>query len=71
MLLGYWFAPRFNATSFETTSEYELIGNLLGLAIFNGIILDLHFPRVVYQKLLRRAVSLEDLHSVFPVTHGD
>ena len=39
---------------------------LLGLAIFNGVILDIHFPMVVYRKLLKQTVSLGDLYSVFP-----
>lgn len=27
--------------------EFELIGTILGLAIYNGVILDVHFPHVV------------------------
>lgn len=57
----------FNSASYVSSYEYELIGILLGLAIFNGIILDIHFPIVVYKKLLRRSVDLEDLFSLFPV----
>lgn len=32
--------------------EYNLIGVLMGLAVYNSIILDLHFPSVCYRKLL-------------------
>ena len=32
--------------------KYELIGTILGLAIFNGVILDIKFPLSVYKKLL-------------------
>eukprot|EP01108_Squamamoeba_japonica_P007794 TRINITY_DN6751_c0_g1_i1.p2 TRINITY_DN6751_c0_g1~~TRINITY_DN6751_c0_g1_i1.p2 ORF type:complete len:170 (+),score=126.78 TRINITY_DN6751_c0_g1_i1:2-511(+) len=31
---------------------YNLIGTLLGMAVYNGVILDLHFPSVVYKLLL-------------------
>lgn len=57
----------FNSASMESRFEYELIGMLLGLAIFNGVILDIHFPMVVYKKLLKMNVDLGDLYSVFPV----
>ncbi|CAB3382980.1 Hypothetical predicted protein [Cloeon dipterum] len=32
--------------------EYHLIGVLMGLAVYNSTILDLHFPAVCYRKLL-------------------
>eukprot|EP00741_Cyanophora_paradoxa_P012699 tig00020616_g12269.t1 len=56
----------FNAHSFENDSEFMLVGILLGLAIYNAVILDLHFPLVVYKKLMRIAPSLEDLKEVNP-----
>lgn len=33
-------------------AEYTLVGALLGLALYNGILLDVHFPAVFYKKLL-------------------
>ena len=44
----FWFSH----LSLELESEYRLVGSVLGLAIYNGVILDLHFPPVVYKKLL-------------------
>ena len=41
----YWF----RASSLELAMEFELVGTLLGLAIFNNHILDLAFPTLVYQ----------------------
>jgi ubiquitin-protein ligase E3 A len=32
----------------EAPIKFELIGIILGLAIYNGVILDVHFPMVVY-----------------------
>ena len=45
---NFWFSH----LSIELQSEYKLVGSVLGLAIYNGVILDLHFPPVVYKKLL-------------------
>lgn len=44
----FWFSH----LSIELETEYRLVGSVLGLAIYNGVILDLHFPPVVYKKLL-------------------
>ena len=46
--------------------ELELIGKILGLAIYNGIILDLSFPSVVYKKLLGFKSNFADLCAGFP-----
>lgn len=60
----YWF----NLSSFESEEQYRLIGILLGLAIYNNIILDIHFPMVVYQKLIGANTVIEDLYSIRPVS---
>ena len=39
--------------------KYELIGILLGLAIYNQVLLDIKFPLVIYKKLLDRPIDLE------------
>lgn len=44
----YWFKK----DTFEIPLKFELIGIILGLAIYNGHILDIHFPLAVYKKLL-------------------
>ena len=42
----------FNRVQFqETEKEYMLIGMLIGLAIYNSIILDIAFPTVIFKKL--------------------
>ena len=53
----YWFNP----TSFENDAQFTLIGLVFGLAIYNGIILDVNFPLVLYRKLLGRKGCFEDL----------
>jgi len=44
----YWF----NKNSMEAANEFQLIGIMLGLAIYNGVILDIHFPHYLYKKLM-------------------
>ncbi|KAH9092426.1 hypothetical protein LEN26_018391 [Aphanomyces euteiches] len=56
----------FNSDSLESTMEFELIGILLGLAIYNGVILELHFPPLVYKKLMEKPITLKDLEKTQP-----
>lgn len=49
-------------------SEYKLVGMLLGLAVYNSVILDVHFPLALYKKLMDVAVNLQDLRQLDPVT---
>jgi len=58
----YWF----NRNSFESANEYRLIGMVIGLAIYNGVILDIHFPEVVYRKLCGKTLTIEDIESYDP-----
>ncbi|KAF9901816.1 hypothetical protein EC991_005642 [Linnemannia zychae] len=46
--------------------EYELVGILVGLALYNGVILGVRFPSVVYRKLLGWEVELESFIESFP-----
>merc|ERR1719473_1731620 len=45
---NFWF----NKNSFEASLQFELFGIVLGLAIYNQVILDVRFPMGVYKKLL-------------------
>ncbi|ORZ03377.1 hypothetical protein BCR43DRAFT_431240 [Syncephalastrum racemosum] len=51
----------FNPSSFENEDQYFLVGVVLGLAIYNTTILDVHLPTACYKKLLGHAVGLNDL----------
>ena len=63
---NFWFNP----TSFESDAQFTLIGIMLGLAIYNTVILDVHFPMVVYRKLLGRKGTFEDLRELDPVLYN-
>jgi ubiquitin-protein ligase E3 A len=41
-----------------------MIGILFGLAIFNDVIIDVKFPKVIYKKLLGEQCMLEDLEEI-------
>lgn len=53
----YWF----NGHTIEPNVNFELIGILMGLAIYNNIILDMPFPMVAYKKLLFHQPTFDDL----------
>ncbi|KAG0325772.1 hypothetical protein BG004_003118, partial [Podila humilis] len=46
--------------------EYELVGILVGLALYNGVILGVRFPSVVYRKLLGWEINLDAFIESFP-----
>ena len=62
-----WFAPGGCEAAGE--AELELAGTVLGLAIYNGTLLELSFPRLVYKLLLGGTPAFEDLQQVSPELH--
>lgn len=75
----YWFSTDQEGN----LREYNLIGVLMGLAVYNSIILDLHFPSICYRKLLSppvvpdvdtaevgsvRMPTVDDLAEIMPVS---
>ena len=57
-----WFA----GGTFESAESFAMIGTLMGIAIYNGILLDLHFPLVLYKLLLGKLVDETDLGELEP-----
>ncbi|XP_047989880.1 ubiquitin-protein ligase E3A [Leguminivora glycinivorella] len=60
----------FNPLSFETEAQFTLIGIVLGLAIYNNVILPVNFPMVVYRKLMGKKGSFEDLADWNPILYS-
>ena len=56
-----------NSSSLESNSQFELVGIMLGLALYNGVIITLSFPSLMYKKLLKEKIMLEDIEDSFPV----
>lgn len=53
-----WFQPG----SPEPTWKFELVGLLVGLAVYNGLTLPVSFPKALYRKLLGEPVT--DIHHI-------
>lgn len=45
---------------------YFLTGVVLGLALYNGIILDLNFPNLFYKKICNEQVTFDDFMELYP-----
>eukprot|EP00842_Homolaphlyctis_polyrhiza_P006083 jgi/Hompol1/6476/HPOL_002667-RA len=61
-----WFAYTNSAPDPQMIEEFGLIGQMVGLAIFNGVVLDIHFPLALYKKLLNYPLTLDDLAELDP-----
>ena len=51
----------FNGDCTWNFDGYYLVGVLFGLALYNGVLLDVHFPTAVYRKLLGHSLGIEDM----------
>ena len=60
----HWFQPRLICSTNDI--EYHLIGKIIGLAIYNQVILDINFPLVAFKKLLNIEPTFEDLKDLDP-----
>lgn len=56
----------FNPDTLETNASFEIVGKILGMAIYNSIILDVNLPLIAYKKLLSIQSSIEDLREIDP-----
>ena len=54
----------FNGNTYESNVKFELIGILMGIAIYNSNILDMHLPIACYKKLLNIQPNLKDLYEL-------
>ncbi|CDO95110.1 unnamed protein product [Kluyveromyces dobzhanskii CBS 2104] len=66
-----WFA--YGSTGLQLQGEnngelYYLFGVVLGLAIYNSTILDLHFPKALYKKLCSESITFADYEELYPDT---
>ena len=53
----YWI----NGMTFEMNINFELVGTLMGIAIYNNTFIDLPFPRAAYKLLLDQTPDMDDL----------
>lgn len=52
----YWF----NGNTFEPNINFELVGTLMGLAIYNNVHIDLPLAHACYKILLEKELDMED-----------
>lgn len=50
----------------EHLSFFKFIGRVIGKALFEGRVLDCHFSRAVYKRILGKSVSVKDMESLDP-----
>ncbi|KAL3161776.1 hypothetical protein ABBQ38_008870 [Trebouxia sp. C0009 RCD-2024] len=62
----YWF----RASKIDMTMEFELVGTMIGLAIYNSHLLEFSFPMLTYRKLMGHKPTLQDLQGVHPTIHA-
>ena len=55
-----------NKDKLYSDEEFFLIGIVLGLGVYNNILLDIHFPKVMYKKILNQPVAVDDIISIDP-----
>ena len=63
----HWFQPRLVCSTNDI--EFFLIGQLVGIAIYNNVILDINFPSVCFKKLLGIEPELADLQGIDSQLH--
>jgi hypothetical protein len=64
----HWFTVHPDPVDSELMEEMRLVGMLLGLAIYNGVILDVRFPVVMYKKIMDCPCDIDDLMQFDPVS---
>jgi hypothetical protein len=60
----FWIQPTILCSGCKV--EFNLIGQVLGLAVYNNVILDVAFPKVLFRKLLQKRLDFDDLAELDP-----
>eukprot|EP00842_Homolaphlyctis_polyrhiza_P004893 jgi/Hompol1/5404/HPOL_004390-RA len=55
-----------SGVSLEPERQFELVGIIIGLALYNGVMLGIRFPMLIYKKLLDIAPTFDDFKDAFP-----
>ncbi|KAJ3051954.1 hypothetical protein HK097_007043 [Rhizophlyctis rosea] len=55
-----------NGASLEPERHFELIGTVFGLALYNGVMVGVNFPRLFWKKILDEVPTLADVKEAFP-----
>ncbi|KAH9244934.1 hypothetical protein BASA81_017637 [Batrachochytrium salamandrivorans] len=55
-----------NGVSLEPERQFELVGIIIGLALYNGVMLGIRFPLLLYKKLVDVRPTFQDFRDAFP-----
>ncbi|KAK8888649.1 Ubiquitin-protein ligase E3A [Tritrichomonas musculus] len=61
----YWFSHFYDDVG-VLPIQYKILGTVVALAVYNGIILPIRFPLLLYKKILGKKITLTDLQEVDP-----
>ncbi|ORX67806.1 HECT-domain-containing protein [Linderina pennispora] len=64
----FWFTPGSDPSK-DALEEMRLTGLLIGLAVYNAVILDIHLPPAMYKKLLGVPATRQDLKQFDPTLY--
>ncbi|KAJ1723419.1 hypothetical protein LPJ53_002229 [Coemansia erecta] len=64
----HWFSHQSDPSK-DALEEIRLTGQLIGLAVYNAVILDIHLPPAMYKKLLGMPTTRDDLREIDPTLH--
>ena len=56
----------FNESSLDGVQKFEMVGVILGLALYNGVTLPINLPLAFYMKLLGQTPKLDDIGDRWP-----
>jgi hypothetical protein len=58
----YWF----RSDPLQSPIFFNLLGTIVGVALYNSVVLPIRFPRLLYKKLCKKALRLSDLAEIAP-----
>jgi hypothetical protein len=64
----HWFseAPLSPKEEPQTQRQYTVLGTIVGMAVYNQVVLPIRFPLVFYKKLLKKPIGLADIAEIDP-----
>jgi E3 ubiquitin-protein ligase HUWE1 len=61
-----FYPNRMSSINQEHLMYFKFIGRVIGKALYDGRVLDCHFSRALYKRILGKAMSLKDMESLDP-----
>ncbi|EPR79615.1 HECT-domain ubiquitin-protein ligase E3 [Spraguea lophii 42_110] len=55
--------------SYTIKQLYNAVGKILGIALYNDVVLNIPFPTFLFKKILNKSVRMEDLEEIDPMVY--